>query len=593
MPSQDFNVKDAGRSEVLQAQLPQRLARLYQRGARLGPACWDINALQLLAEDAALIATACRAPANTELATCLDALHETVAALLHPPRLPGQAASVRFARLIEALARHAQPAVAAPAADAASVAIAGPTHESGFPLLVTPPDRYWTRFAAASPRRVGEARTDASERPAASPAASAASMAPGTAHARRSREQLLRRVSECLAMEDAGIRAGGLLLFMLENADARQLQLGAARYAALLAEVGEFLVTHVGRNDLVASSGAGHFLLFNPDCDPGLLEAYALNVRDRIARESFLGEARQRVLFDVGACPFVAGATQADAMHEAARGAVIAARSSGRHGVFVVREVETPVDAGLIERIRRALEGGGFQLLFQPIVSLRGEGDEQFQVLLRLQGEDERLHTAAELIPAAKRGGLLGAVDRWVVERCVLLLSRQPQASRPRLFVSQTLESIRDPANPPWLHGLLLLHQVSGAALSMEVHANDATRALADVRHFALAMKEIGASLTISGFEAGVLGERLMRALPVDFIKVAPRYVRLDDAVARGELRALVEHIQESGQRVIAPRVEDARGAASLWAAGIDFIQGNFVQQAGADFAFDFQAAVM
>ena len=45
--------------------------------------------------------------------------------------------------------------------------------------------------------------------------------------------------------------------------------------------------------------------------------------------------------------------------------------------------------------------------------------------------------------------------------------------------------------------------------------------------------------------------------------------------------------------QVIAPRVEDARGAAALWTAGVDFIQGNFVQRAGRDLAFDFHAAVM
>jgi EAL domain-containing protein (putative c-di-GMP-specific phosphodiesterase class I)/GGDEF domain-containing protein len=617
MLAHDSQAQGSGRQNVLQTQLPQRLARLRQRGERLGPACWDINALQLLAEDAAMIADACRTPANSQLAACLDALHETVAGLLNPPQLPGQAASARIAKLIDTLAQQQPPDNTPRASDeATSITIVGATHELGFPLLVSPPDQYWTRLANAIPlssRSAGAARAIAPTETSAPPkvAINPASIAPKpvaredtpgvvagepmvASSAGRTREQLLRRVSECLAMEDAGIRAGGLLLFSLHDAQARRDLLGAARHDAQFAEVGEFLIAHVGRNDIVANAGDDSFLLFNPDCDPGLLEAYAFNLRDRIAREPFLDDPLQRFLFDVGVCPFVTGATQADAMHEAAHSAIDDARAAGRSGISVVRRIEPAVDAGLLERIRAALHGDGFQLLFQPIVSLRGEEDEQFQVLLRLQGDDQRLHTAAELIPAAERAGLVVAVDRWVLERCIQLLGRRAgDAHAQCLFVSQSLASVRDPGSPDWLRALLLRDGVAGDALCVELSANDATRALADVRRYAIAMKEAGARFTLSGFEAGVLGERLLQALPADFIKLSPRYLRFDDPLVCSELRALVERLQGEGKRVIAPRVEDARGAATLWAAGVDFIQGNFVQEAGADLAFDFQASMM
>ncbi|MEO6689824.1 MAG: GGDEF domain-containing phosphodiesterase [Dokdonella sp.] len=609
------HAQGSNRDHVLQAQLPQRLARLRQRGERLGPACWDINALQLLAEDAAMIAGACRTPENADLAACLDALHQAVADLLHPPRLPDHAASVRIAKLIGLLAQKQPPGNATPVADeATSIMIAGATHELGFPLLVVPPDQYWTRFANGtlpSSRNAVVMQTAAhAEAPAPSAVvasrAAIAAKAPAdqgaagalpdestiVANAGRTRDQLLRRVSECLAMEDAGIRAGGLLLFSLQDAQARSQESGNAPHDAHMVEVGDFLVAHVGRNDLVASVGNDGFLLFNPDCDPGLLDAYAFNLCDRIARETFIDG--QRFLFDVGVCPFVTGATRAEAMQNAARDAIDNARAAGRHGVSVVRKIEAAIDASLIERIRTALESDGFQLLFQPIVSLRGEEDEQFQVLLRLQDDDEQLHTAAEIIPAAERAGLMVAVDRWVLERCVHLLGRNLHDVRtPRLFVSQSLHSVRDPDSPDWLRELLARHPIAGDTLCVELSANDATRALTAVSRYAKATKDAGARFSLSGFEAGVLGERLLQALPIDYIKVSPRYLRFDDALIGVELRTLVERLQSDGKRVIAPRVEDARGAATLWAAGVDFIQGNFVQEAGAELAFDFQAAMM
>ena len=53
-------------------------------------------------------------------------------------------------------------------------------------------------------------------------------------------------------------------------------------------------------------------------------------------------------------------------------------------------------------------------LLFQPIISLRGDADEHYEVFLRMpdpQRSGTRL-MAAELVPAAERAGLATALDR-------------------------------------------------------------------------------------------------------------------------------------------------------------------------------------
>lgn len=611
MSAQENHAQDPGRQRRLIAQLPQRLMRLRQRGERLHATGWDINTLHLLADDAAMIAEATRADGATDLTSQLEALHEAVTSLLEPARLPDQSTALRISKLIDSLAHHQpefDPRADSPAAS--TIAVESATHELGFPLRETPPEDHWSLFAAAlapvieSPSQESSATSLASVATRVSPAppsasaakdaelAGLATIAPLTAGAGRTTEQVMQRLSDCLAMNDARIRAGGLLVLSLHDAAVTREATGAHHWPELLATIEEFLVGHVGRHDLVANAGDGMFLLFNPDCDPGLLEPYALNLRDRVARESF--GAGQRVVFDIGVCPFVAGALHVDAMREAAIGAIHAALAAGRHGVSVVRKVETAVDIGLLERIRFALETSGFQLLFQPIVSLRGEDDAQFQVLLRMEGDDQRVHTAAEVIPEAKRAGLIRAIDRWVLAHCVALLAKRPQSTRlPRLFISQSLDSLCDPDHAVWLRDLLAKHAIPGDAISVELHADDATRALDEVRRHAVALKEFGTTFTVSGFESGALGERLLQSLPVDYVKVSQRYLRLTDAAVAAELKTLVEHLQESGKRVIAPRVEDARSTASLWVAGVDFIQGNFVQQPGSDLAFDFQAGVL
>lgn len=408
-------------------------------------------------------------------------------------------------------------------------------------------------------------------------------------------ETLLRRLAECLAMEDGRSRAGGLLVFELENAEALRQQLGEERYERLFTEIGSFLASHAGPRDLVARDGTSGFLLLNSDREVAVLESYAANIRDRVTRETFAAaEGAGRILLDAGVCPFTGAAGDALAMLDVARAAVTAARAADRHGVFVKTDASTTSDADLARHIRFALDGAGLQLLFQPIVSLHGEEHEQFQALLRMRGDDGRQYVAAELVPVAERAGLIAEVDRWVFEQALVMIVERSRSGRaPRLFLSQSLASVRDADRAEWMREMLERNSVGGESVSLEVNVGNAGSALDDVERFATAIKPFGLTLTLSGFEAGAASEKVLNALPVDFIKLSPRYLRTEDDTVRQELRDLVTLAHERGMQVIAPRVEDARGAAALWSAGVDFIQGNFVQRAGHDLAFDFHESVM
>jgi EAL domain-containing protein (putative c-di-GMP-specific phosphodiesterase class I) len=72
------------------------------------------------------------------------------------------------------------------------------------------------------------------------------------------------------------------------------------------------------------------------------------------------------------------------------------------------------------------------------------------------------------------------------------------------------------------------------------------------------------------------------------------RYARAHgDAALRDELRGIIDRAHRHGLQVIGPQVEDPQGAATLWMSGIDFIQGNLVQQAAGELDFDFQHSVL
>jgi EAL domain-containing protein (putative c-di-GMP-specific phosphodiesterase class I) len=601
MAARDQRLRQSERQRLLERQLPLRLARLRERSTRLVRHGWDINVLRLLADDAGYLAALCDDLGADALARDLTALHDATAALLDPPRLPDPAQGRQLEALAAALAETPLPDAVGRSAEAASLVVPGPTHDNGFPLLLVPPPDWWRGLAreppAAGHPHPGAAVESAADQPA------VATMAMRSAERRSSerrneppgagpepvpRADLMRRLDECLAMDDGNTRPGGLLLVAL---DGQAAPAEAGQRHGLLRGIARHLAAEAGPGHLVAIDEApadAGVLVLSPERDAALLEAWALALRDRLARQSIEGFESARALVDIGICPFMAGASNAAGMHDCARKALDAARSIGQRGVFVVRDAQHVVDPGLIERIRDALEAGGFELLFQPIVALRGEERAQFQALLRLRDGDGRLHAAAELVPAARHAGLLGAVDAWVLDHCIARLAATTRRdAQPRLFVSQSLEALRDADGPRRLQDALAHHGIGGEAIVLDVRAKAFASAAAALAGNVAAVQALGAGVALSGLDEATVGA-IPTALHVDFARVAPHYLQLQDPRIAAELAALVERLHERGTRVIAPRVEDAGSAAALWAAGIDYVQGNFVQAADSDFAFEF-----
>jgi EAL domain-containing protein (putative c-di-GMP-specific phosphodiesterase class I) len=527
-------------------QMPQRIERLRRRSRSLTQA-WDVNVLRLVADDARHLSHACRLLGASAVSAQLEALQSACAAMLDPPRAPDRASLARLATLIGAL-----DATQLPGAPREGSALT--VRDSG---------------AASPASAVPESPAHAPPRPALVP------RAPTSSTSACSRDQLLRQLSDALVRDDAGIHSGGVLLL----APADQVDRDRAHAAARTAETLRVLCSLVQADDRVASDGGGRFLVFNRDFDAGALEHYAGRLRE--------DSARRGIAFDAAAC-VLRGARSAGAMYDAVRAVVHAAQAQERHGVFTVRDIDASIDGKLVDMIRFALEHSGFEVVFQPIMSVRGEEEERFQALLRLRDRDGQLHAASEIVPTAERAALIGAIDRWMVKHCVERMVGRDDRAPMHLFVSQSLASVREAQMPAWLAAVLARRAVDPGLLTLELRASDAIEAPADVQRYAAALRELGVRLSLSGFDEELAEVHPLPSLALDFVKLAPRPSD-ETPASREAFVAMVESLHERGVRVIAPRIEDARGAAALCLTGVDLIQGNFVQAADSDLAFDFR----
>jgi EAL domain-containing protein (putative c-di-GMP-specific phosphodiesterase class I) len=57
-------------------------------------------------------------------------------------------------------------------------------------------------------------------------------------------------------------------------------------------------------------------------------------------------------------------------------------------------------------------------------------------------------------------------------------------------------------------------------------------------------------------------------------------------------VQAILELANEHDKQTIAECVDDAGSLAQLWQYGVDFIQGNFVQEPSKDLEYDFEGEI-
>ena len=157
-------------------------------------------------------------------------------------------------------------------------------------------------------------------------------------------------------------------------------------------------------------------------------------------------------------------------LNAAERACARARRQAGGNVMVYQPEALVGSSGGLADAIRRALEDDGFQLLFQPIVSLHSTGEEQYEVLLRLRGDAGEIIGAAEIIQAARAANLVAAVDRWCLGKCLRVVEERKRQGRPvRLFVNQSVDSALDPERVPWLRQSLETRRLAPDSLALEL----------------------------------------------------------------------------------------------------------------------------
>ena len=415
------------------------------------------------------------------------------------------------------------------------------------------------------------------------------------------RSYVLERISEQMAQEPGAAAKGGVLFMLLDGTHTIRERIGLSGFDQLLNQAGAYIAQQVRTQDFAARYGDTSLFVLLNDMDEAEMLAYAETVRLSFSQHLFeLGDRTITLALSIGLATFAQNLGDAAGLLNAAERASATARTTPDKKVGLFQTAVTQTTEGeegaVVELIRSALKHDQFQVLFQPIASLRGGGEEQFEVLLRLRGDGGKLYTGSTLMPIAARAGLTQAIDRWLLSRAAMVIADRARDDHTvRLFVTQSIDCVSDTQRASWLKQALETRRAQPAQLVLQIDTSEAVARVRPTASFAEQMQAVGVKLCLTQFEPTMANLQLLTHVAADFVKIAPRFTSPEGQTpkVRAELRQTITHVRERGMRIVAPRVEDAQCAAALWSTGVDYIQGNFVQAASQDLDFDFAAAAL
>ena len=250
----------------------------------------------------------------------------------------------------------------------------------------------------------------------------------------------------------------------------------------------------------------------------------------------------------------------------------------------------------LLKDIKDAVEQQHMNLVFQPVVNLRGDQTERYEVLLRMRNREGRELLPETVFGVAQRYRLGAVLDRWVIVHAIKLLrGRQHQGQLPILFINISPAILQDNSVAEWLTDGFGKTSVPPEYLVFEVSETTAAQYLEPLRKFLKTTKSLGCGFSLDRFGHQEKSLELAKSLPLDYVKLDPRHAHdlTNNLQKQQQLRSLAQALNELNITAIMHGIEDLPTLYALWSCGINYVQGYFLQRPHNEMSYDFEGGVV
>ncbi len=393
-------------------------------------------------------------------------------------------------------------------------------------------------------------------------------------------------------------QASILMYISIDNFAKLRTEAGISNADLVLADLANLLAELTAEEHLIARFGDDVFALLYNSGDKEAAAQMAENLRGQVEeRMSDVAGKSYQSTTSIGLALVSESSSSAEDVISRAYQACTSMESGNGVNFYQAAEVKmgeagvSLTSENIKDMIKTAIENNAFKLMFQPIISLHGDDDEQFEVLLRLVDDDDNELLPGQFLGPAEDAGLLEKLDRWVILQSIKMLSEhRSTGSKAKLFINLTHKSISDETFLPWMSVALKAAKLPSDAVILQIHESDATAYIKQAASFTKGMSALHCKTSINHFGCSLNPMNLLKHLTPDFVKLDDSFAQeIDQSEEKlAELKKMVTSLQETGVLTAISGIEDPMILSTLWQAGITLIQGYYLSPPLENMDYDF-----
>jgi diguanylate cyclase (GGDEF)-like protein len=286
------------------------------------------------------------------------------------------------------------------------------------------------------------------------------------------------------------------------------------------------------------------------------------------------------VAVSVGASIYPEHEREAESLLKAADAALFRAKKLGRSqlAVFTSDLLETAASNFTTEQgLRRAIERGEFELVFQPEVDAESLETRLVEALIRWRTPDGRLIPPGDFLAVAEESGMIVEISEWVLRTAVQCAARWHHGSWPdvRVAINISPRQLLDPGFAARLQGLLDECRLPARCVELELTESVLQTGPTTLRALQQ-LQQRGIAIALDDFGTGYSSLSSLQQLPLSRVKLDRSLIMDMDANARSRsmVRAIIGMCQELALEITAEGVERAEQFALLVNHRSLFMQG-------------------
>lgn len=348
-------------------------------------------------------------------------------------------------------------------------------------------------------------------------------------------------------------------------------QIGDALLIALAGRLRETL----GSGAILARLGGDEFAVVLPPDDMRRLRALADDLVVRLCRPYTFGHiaAEVRVSIGIARAPDH-GCEPNRLLARADRALQVAKSTPGNAVVYYTPDLDARENERreLVRELARALDHGGLELAFQPIVHTASREIHGAEALLRWNHPRLGPISPEHIVAVAEESGLIHPLGVWILETALRVAAGWPDS----VCISVNLSALQFRSETIVSTVIRALERTGVAPHRLELEVTETVLCEAEAAETMVALRATGVRLALDDFGTGYASLAYLLRFPFDRIKIDRSFVA--DAESRPQSRAIVEAVADLARslhlQVVAEGVETEAERTVVRTAGCRYAQG-------------------